>query len=118
MAARTRQRIDINSASRQDHASSRSAESTTDHDFIRNWVEERGDWPARVKGTGRGKQDLGMIRIDLPDFSGTGTLVRIEWDEWFQQFDDNELAFLHRDLRHSDGELDRFNKLVSRNSDA
>ena len=45
-------------------------------------------------------------------------LVRIEWEEWFQQFDENGLAFLHRDLRHSDGELDRFNKLVSRHSDA
>jgi len=95
---------------------SRSAEPVTDHDFIRNWVEERGGWPARVKGTGRSKDDTGMIRIDFPGFSGSDSLERIEWDEWFEQFDSNELAFLHRDMRHSDGELDRFNKLVRRTS--
>jgi hypothetical protein len=59
-----------------------------------------------------------MIRIDFPDFSGARSLERIEWDEWFQQFDANELAFLHRDMQHSDGQLDRFNKLVSRTSKA
>jgi competence ComEA-like helix-hairpin-helix protein len=95
---------------------SRSAEPVTDHDFIRSWVEERGGWPARVKGTGRSKGDTGMIRIDFPGFSGSDSLERIEWDEWFEQFDANELAFLHRDMRHSDGELDRFNKLVRRTS--
>jgi competence ComEA-like helix-hairpin-helix protein len=95
---------------------SRSAEPVTDHDFIRSWVEERGGWPARVKGTGRSKGDTGMIRIDFPGFSGSDSLERIEWDEWFEQFDSNGLAFLHRDMRHSDGELDRFNKLVRRTS--
>jgi len=55
-----------------------------------------------------------MIRIDFPGFSGSDSLERIEWDEWFEQFDANQLAFLHRDMRHSDGELDRFNKLVRR----
>ena len=58
-----------------------------------------------------------MIRIDFPDFSGGESLERIEWDEWFQQFDESKLAFLYRDIRHKDGELDRFNKLVSRNSE-
>jgi len=95
-------------------ATSRSAEPTIDHDFIRRWVEERGGWPARVKRTGRSRTDTGMIRIDFPGFSGRESLERIEWDEWFQQFDDNGLAFLHRDMRHSDGDLDRFNKLVRR----
>ena len=31
-------------------------------------------------------------------------------------FDANDLALLHRDMRHSDGQLDRFNKLVRRNA--
>jgi hypothetical protein len=92
----------------------RSAEPTTDHDYIRSWVEERGGWPACVKGTGDSEDDVGMIRIDFPGFSGQQSLERIEWDEWFEQFDTNQLAFLHRDMRHSDGELDRFNKLVKR----
>jgi hypothetical protein len=92
----------------------RSAEPTTDHDYIRSWVEERGGWPACVRGTGDSQGDVGMIRIDFPGFSGEQSLERIEWDEWFKQFDDNQLAFLHRDMRHSDGDLDRFNKLVKR----
>ena len=93
--------------------SDRSAHTTTDHDFIRRWVEERGGKPSRVKRTGGG-DDPGILRIDFPGFSGEGTLEEIEWDEWFEKFDENELAFLHRDIKGDDGEPDRFNKLVSR----
>jgi ferritin-like metal-binding protein YciE len=94
----------------------RSGHTTTDHDFIRRWVEERGGWPARVVGTG-GENDAGLIRIDFPGFSGEGSLEQIEWDEWFQGFEDNQLAFLHRDMDHGGGDLDRFNKLISRGDD-
>src|SRR3954467_6311633 len=91
----------------------RSGHTTTDHDFIRSWVEERGGWPARVAGTESGGDDAGLIRIDFPGYSGAGSLERIEWEEWFQKFDDSDLAFLHRDMSHG-GDLDRFNKLVRR----
>lgn len=92
----------------------RSAHTTTDHDFIRRGVEERGGWPARVQGTG-GARDAGLLRIDFPGYQGSDSLERVEWDEWFRGFDASGLAFLHRDRTHGDGELDRFNKLVSRN---
>jgi ferritin-like metal-binding protein YciE len=95
--------------------SERSGHTTTDHDFIRQWVEERGGWPARVKGTG-GKGDPGLIRVDFPGWSGEGSLERIEWEEWFQGFDANNLAFLHRDMSHGGDDLDRFNKLISRDN--
>jgi hypothetical protein len=91
----------------------RSGHTTTDHDFIRRWVEERGGKPARVKRTGTG-DDPGILRIDFPGFSGEGTLEEIEWEEWFEKFEENDLAFLHRDIKSDDGELDRFNKLISR----
>ena len=93
----------------------RSASRTTDHKFIQRWVEERGGSPACVRGTG-GKNDVGMIRIDFPGFSGADSLEKISWDEWFKQFDENNLAFLYREMRHKDGDLDRFNKLVRRDS--
>lgn len=93
--------------------SERSGHTTTDHDFIRRWVEERGGWPARVAGTSRGN-DAGLIRIDFPGFSGEGSVERIEWDDWFAGFEANQLAFLHRDMDHGGGDLDRFNKLISR----
>lgn len=91
----------------------RSAHTTTDHDFIRRWVEERGGRPARVKGTGGG-DDPGMLRIDFPGYSGEDSLDEISWEEFFEKFEENNLALLHRDMEHKNGELDRFNKLVSR----
>lgn len=90
----------------------RSGHTTTDHDFIRRWVEERGGWPARVKGTGD-SDDPGLIRIDFPGYSGGDSLERISWDDWLEKFEENKLAFLHRDIE-TDGEPDRFNKLVRR----
>jgi hypothetical protein len=91
----------------------RSGHTTTDHDFIRRWVEERGGKPARVKRTGSG-EDPGILRIDFPGYSGADSLEEIEWEEWFEKFEENDLAFLHRDIKGDDGKPDRFNKLVSR----
>ena len=61
--------------------------------------------------------DPGIIRVDFPGYSGKGTLEKITWEEWFEKFEESGLAFLHRDLEHKDGELDRFNKLVKRGKD-
>jgi hypothetical protein len=86
---------------------------TTDHEEIRRWVEERGGRPARVKATG-GDRDPGIIRVDFPGFSGEDTLEEIAWDEWFEAFEANKLAFLHQDTT-AEGEKSRFSKLVERN---
>src|SRR5687768_14907906 len=88
------------------------AQPTTDHDEIRQWVEARGGHPARVAATGTGN-DPGILRIDFPGFSGEGTLEEIEWDEFFEWFDRNQLALLL-----SDEAGNRFNKLVSRTTAA
>lgn len=85
---------------------------TTDHEQIRRWGTERGGHPAHVKGTGHGR-DLGVLRIDFPGFSGDDTLEQVEWNEWFEAFDAKRLAFLYQE-RTADGEISRFNKLVSR----
>lgn len=95
--------------------SRKSASATTDHDFIRHWAEERGGQPSRVQGTGGG-EDPGMIRLDFPGYSGRESLEPISWDEFFDKFEDSHLALLYRDMRHEDGHLDRFNKLVDRDS--
>ena len=93
----------------------RSGHTTTDHDFIRRWVEERGGKPARVKRTGSG-DDPGILRIDFPGYSGGDTLEEIGWEEFFEKFEESRLAFLHRDIPGDDGKPDRFNKLVSRDA--
>ena len=89
---------------------SRSAQTTIDHDEIREWVEKRGGNPACVRGTG-GKGDPGMLRIDYPGYTGEGKLMPLDWDKWFDAFDKNNLAFLYQDTPRS-----RFSKLVERES--
>jgi hypothetical protein len=54
-----------------------------------------------------------MIRLDFPGFSGEGSLEPIEWDEWFQKFDESGLALLVQETT-ARGERSNFNKLVSR----
>jgi hypothetical protein len=85
------------------------AKMTTDHDQIRKWVEARGGFPARVKGTGRGR-GAGVLRVDYPGFRGQESLEKISWDDWFDTFDDSHLAFLYQEGRS------RFSKLVDRDS--
>jgi hypothetical protein len=85
---------------------------TTDHDEIRRWVEEHGGVPATVRGT---RDDgPGVLRIDFPGGAGEEELEHISWDEWFDKFDRENLAFLYQE-RKADGEDSTFFKLVSRN---
>ena len=88
------------------------SKTTTNHDEIRRWVEERGGCPARVKDTGGG-DDPGILRIDYTGFSGQESLEKISWDEFFEWFDKNGLAFVYQDEKAS-GEPSTFSKFVSR----
>lgn len=73
---------------------------TTDHDEIRNRVEERDGRPVRVESTGDG--------------DGGGGLLRVEFgDELFETFEENDLAFVHQ-AETSEGAESRFSKLVLR----
>ncbi len=87
-----------------------SANTTTDHDEIRKWVEKRGGRPTVVKGT-EGKDGEGILRIDFaePDEK----LEPIPWDEFFETSEDRKLAFLHQD-KTADGKESRFFKFVKR----
>jgi len=88
------------------------SQTTTDHDEIREWVEERDGQPAYVEDTESGGS--GMLRIDFPDQDGEDEdLDDISWDEFFETFEENDLAFLYQD-ETSDGDTSYFSKLVSR----
>lgn len=91
-----------------------SAESkkTTDHNRIKQWVEERGGYPATVKATEE-KGDPGLLRIDFPGYSGEDSLERISWEDFFKKFEEKNLAFLYQEELKT-GEESRFFKLVSR----
>src|SRR5437868_4574311 len=83
----------------------------TDHDEIRQWVEERGATPATVERTGS-EDDPGILRIDFPGYSGENSLEPISWDDFFQKFDERGLALVYQDTTR--GQKSNFNKLVSR----
>ncbi len=87
------------------------SKTTTDHDEIRRWVEDRQGRPATVKGTGDGG-DAGILRINFPG-GAEESLQEMPWDEWFEAFESNNLAFLYQEQK-KDGEGSTFFKLVSR----
>lgn len=72
-------------------------------------MENRGGFPATVAGTESREDEAGVLRIDYPGFSGAGTLERIDWEDWFEKFDEENLAFVYQPKRGS-----RFSKLVRR----
>lgn len=83
---------------------------TTDHDTIRRWTEERGGRPARVAGTvdeGGG----GLLRIEFDP--SRERLEEIDWKTFFDAFEKNRLAFLYQE-ETDEGEPSRFFKLVDR----
>lgn len=88
----------------------------TEHDEIRRWAEERDAQPACVRGTGS-EEDVGMIRLDFPGYSGETSLEPIDWDEWLQKFDENNLALLVED-QTARGEQSNFNKIIGRETAA
>jgi hypothetical protein len=94
----------------------RAAEPLTDHEEIRQWAEERGARPSCVRNTG-GKGDVGMIRLDFPGYSGADSLEEISWDEWFEKFDENNLALIVQE-QTSGKQQSNFNKLVKREGSA
>jgi hypothetical protein len=85
---------------------------TTDHDEIRRWVEQHDGSPAVVRGTGS-KNSLGVLRFDFPGGAGEDKLEHIDWEEWFDAFDSNNLALLYQEQKSS-GEDSTFSKLVRR----
>jgi hypothetical protein len=85
---------------------------TIGHDVITRWTEARGGVPARVKGTGR--HGVGLLRL-FPEEGGHADAPNpITCEEFFQKFDEKQLALaLAYQEATSDGQISRFNKVVS-----
>ncbi|HLT78407.1 MAG TPA: hypothetical protein VKZ87_13570, partial [Ferrovibrio sp.] len=92
-----------------------SSKTTTDHEIIRQWAEQRGGRPSAVSGTG-GRKDAGILQIDFPDRNEPDNLEEITWEEFFDKFEESSLAFLYQE-ETADGKISRFSKFVSRRSD-
>jgi hypothetical protein len=86
---------------------------TTDHDTIRAWAEEHDGVPASVRGTADG-DGAGVLTLDIVGYgAGEGELEHIDWDAWFEKFEEAGLAFLYQE-RKTSGEDSTFFKLISR----
>lgn len=91
---------------------------TTDHDEIRSWTEERGGVPATVKATakkGKGGKAAGILRLDFEPRDEA--LEEISWEDFFEKFDSEKLAFLYQE-ETADGSTSRFHKFIARPTDA
>lgn len=92
---------------------SHESKTTTDREEIIRWVEERDGRPASVRDTGTG-DDAGILRINFPG-GAEDSLEEISWDEWFDAFNENNLAFLYQEEKKS-GEGSTFFKLIDRSN--
>lgn len=87
------------------------SKTTTNHDEIRKWAEDRGGVPAVIKSTDQGGG--GMLRIHFPGRGDDEAFEEISWDDFFETFEDHDLALLYQD-ETSGHETSRFYKLVNR----
>ena len=63
---------------------------TTDHDRIRRWVDERDGYPAEAESTGDDRSTT--LRLA---FSESAEASRLDWGEFFDRFDDANLAMAY-----------------------
>jgi hypothetical protein len=73
-----------------------STKTTTDHEKIRRWAEERGGRPAAVVNP-MDNTIAGGLRIDFPDHDSEEDLREITWTEFFDKFEEQNLVFLYRE---------------------
>jgi hypothetical protein len=88
-----------------------SSKTTTDHDAIRKWAEKRGGHPTSVTGTEHGKEGAGVLRLDFG--VKDEKLHAVDWDAFFDKFEEARLAFLYQD-KTANGKMSRFHKFIHR----
>lgn len=89
-----------------------SSNTTTDHSKIKKWIESRNGVPAKISNTG--SENDGLLRVHYPEASkNDDSFDEISWDEFFEIFDKNNLAFLYQDEK-KDGEESTFSKFVAK----
>jgi hypothetical protein len=86
------------------------SKTTTDRKTIEGWAQAKGGKPAAVASTHK-RGDAGIVRIMFPDSrqSENDNLVEISWDEFFDKFEEQELALVYE-------EDSMFSKIVGRDS--
>lgn len=86
---------------------------TTDHEVIREWVEDRAGKPATVAETATDSEP-GILRLQFPDTEDDHDRIEpIDWDDFFEKFEKANLALVYQDETES-GNTSRFYKFVDR----
>jgi hypothetical protein len=85
---------------------------TTDHEKIKHWAESRDGKPATVKDTSRG-EFAGLLRFKFPTVGDDENLEEVSWDQFFDKFDNGDLAMIYQDETNR-GDTSRFFKFVSK----
>lgn len=85
---------------------------TQDHEEIRRWAEARGGKPGAVRST-ETEDDPGILRICFPNapHKNNEAIEEIEWDDFFDKFDEQGLEF-HYQEKTAGGQTSDFNKLT------
>jgi hypothetical protein len=71
---------------------------TRDHDLIQRWAGRRSAQPATGERTASGSSSIDVndgdagIRFNFP---GIGKYREISWSEWFDNFEQHDLAFVY-----------------------
>jgi hypothetical protein len=89
----------------------------TDHEAIRDWAAARMGFPAIVDvSTEAGTQPLLRIVFDQASYQerpvNMGGYELVEWDDWFKEFDKQELALVV--LADQPGRRDSFHEIIRR----
>ena len=95
----------IDAVNEGQYDASRAAETstTTDHDVIRQWAEDRHATPATLGG-GEG-DTLGELRFDFDFGQELEELRPVSWEQWLSAFDERGLAFVHHQEARADGSV-------------
>lgn len=87
---------------------------TRDHAVIRRWAEKRGALPATGEASSSGPATVHVsdggagVRFNFP---GAALFRPIDWEEWLQNFDAHEFAFVF-DNDSEDGTLSNRYRIV------
>jgi hypothetical protein len=97
---------------------SRLSKTTQNHDEIRRWAEARNAIPCEVASTER-DGEAGILRFCFPKAknSNDDALKQIEWDQFFEKFDENGLSMVFQE-KTAGGARSNFNKLIHADSEA
>ncbi len=85
---------------------------TRDHNKIKKWIEERNGVPAKIKGTAN-KDGGGVLRIHFPENSESNEFEKMDWKEFFEEFEVNNLDFLYQEEKEN-GKASTFHKFIAR----